>query len=108
MQGEPLRDDQVKGLLEILIETDDKIGGVNDSAEMTPIDRFEQHLENIDEYERLVIEMAPSVLSIKQVEIMFRQYQERSYQRAQVLENHKKAIAAGEKNVPLWYPPRFN
>ncbi len=66
---------------------------------------LEYQLAQIDEYERLVMEHAQSVLSPKQVEYMFERYQHNSYRRADALEAQRKARADNpDEKLPLWYP----
>lgn len=107
-QDAPMSSDQRDDFLDVLIAIQEKMGETSGSPDLAPIEHLEDQLDRIDEYERLVIEMAPSLLSAKQVDILFQQYQTRSYDRARVLENHKKAIAAGDEDEPLWYPPRYD
>lgn len=104
--GVALSDTQRDGLLEILIEIreqDRVMPGAN--AEPRTIESLQHTLAQIDEYERLVMEQAQSVLSPKQVEYMFERYQRNSYRRAAAIEAQRKTRADNpDENVPLWYP----
>ncbi|HZW59327.1 MAG TPA: hypothetical protein VFE85_03445, partial [Woeseiaceae bacterium] len=55
---------------------------------------------------RLVLELAPSVLSPEQVQHLFERYQALSYEWAAALEVQRKQLAGNpnEKRL-LWYPP---
>ena len=80
----PLTDKQLDGLLKILVDVREKIDPKL-PADMSPrsIKSLEYRLDQMDEYERLVLELASSVLSAKQVEHMFERYQTLSYRRAE-------------------------
>ncbi|MEE8625908.1 MAG: hypothetical protein V3T19_11245, partial [Acidiferrobacterales bacterium] len=106
--GFPLTDTERDGLVEILVavrEQDRVMPGAD--AKPRTIESLQHRMDQMDEYERLVLEMAPSVLSAKQVEYLFERYQALSYRRANALEHQRKARADNpDENLPLWYPPR--
>jgi hypothetical protein len=102
----PLADTQRDALLKILVETQDQ-----DMVEPPPearrrsIDDLVKHVAQRDEYERHVLELAPSVLSRKQVQYLSEQYQYLSYARANAVEVQRKARAdQPNADFPLWYP----
>ncbi len=104
----PLSDTERDGLLEILVDVreQDRVMPGADAKRRT-IESLQHTLDQMDEYERLVLELAPSVLSAKQVEYLFERYQALSYRRANALEHQRKARANNpDENLPLWYPPR--
>lgn len=105
----PLTDTQVDGLLRVLVDVRNQV----DTQLPANIDRgsmesLEHRLDEMDLYERLVLELAPSVLTARQVEHLFERYQALSYQRAYVLELQREARANDPANehLPTYYPPR--
>ena len=104
----PLTDKQRDGLLEILVdvrEQDRAMPGV--VAERNSIEPLEQTLAQIDEYERLVMELAPGVLSPEQVQYLFKRFETLSYRRADSLEAQKQARADNPTaELHLGYPAR--
>jgi hypothetical protein len=109
-KGAPLTETQQDGLVKILID-------VREQIDMKPpahiksnsIESLEHTLDRLDEYERLALELATSVLSAKQVEYMFERYQALSYRRADALELHKQRRADNpDDDQLLWYPSRRN
>jgi len=101
----PLADSQRDRLLKILI-------GVRGQYETPPptdaklgsIEELEHILAQRDEFERHVMELAPSVLSPEQATYLFEQYQYLSYERARALEQQKETVAATGEDSPWWYP----
>ena len=99
----PLTQTQREGLFDILV-------GVRDwyqapPAKIESIEQLEQFLIQLDEYERHVVELAPSVLSANQVVHLFERYQRGSRLRADALALQRKFRAEhpGEE-VALFYP----
>jgi hypothetical protein len=87
----PLSESQLDRLLAILVDTREQF----DSKQPPPVEpgtveSLEHTLTELDEYERLVLEKAPSVLTTRQLEYMFQRYQTRSYMRANALELQKQ------------------
>lgn len=108
-QDVPLTETQRDGLLKILVDVRDQIAEMPLPAlEPRSLAALEFRLDQMDDYERLVVELAPSVLTAEQVEHLFDRYQALSYQRAEALEAQREARANDptKSNVPLWYPPR--
>ena len=106
----PLTAAQQDQLLDILIrvrETKQPVA-YPEPGEWT-IETIERRMAAMDEYERLVLELAPSVLTARQVELLFERYQAFSYQREATLEKQKKSRAndTEEDDLPLMYPPRY-
>lgn len=105
----PLTDKQLDVLLKILVVVREKIDPKL-PADMSPrsIKSLEYRLDQMDEYERLVLELASSVLSAKQVEHMFDRYQTLSYRRAHDLEVQKQARVDDPKNEnrAVYWSPR--
>jgi hypothetical protein len=71
------------------------------------MEALEHRLNQIDENDRLVVELASSVLSVKQVEYVFERNQAHSYRRADILEWHKQRRADNpDDDLPLSYPAK--
>ena len=71
------------------------------------MEALEYTLSQLDEYDRLVTELAPSALSTKQVEYMFEREQHYSYERASTLAWHKQRRADNsDDDVALGYFPK--
>lgn len=107
--GVPLTDVQQDQLMEILIHVRGREQAVaNLSAQRGTVEAIESQMDTMDEYERLVLELAPSVLTSRQTELLFDRYQALSYRRAQMLEMQKKTRANEdeEDDFPLGYPAR--
>lgn len=109
-KGVPLTDTQQDGLLKILIDVREQVD-MKRPAHIKPrsVESLEHTLDRLDEYERLALELAPSMLSAKQLEYMFERYQALSYRRADALELHKQRRADNpDDDQLLWYPSRRN
>lgn len=106
--GAPLTDAQQDGMLENFIEVRDQLEWMPPAdVERRSIESLEHKLTQEDEYDRLVLELAPSVLSPKQVQYLFERYQALSYRRANALEFQRNARADNpDENRALWYPAR--
>ncbi len=102
----PLADKQRDGLFEILVVTRDRYPTTLPSdAKLGSIESLEQTINARDEYERHVLELAPSVLSREQARYLFEQYQHLSHERAHALEAQRKQRADHTtEDRPLWYP----
>lgn len=102
--GAPLTADQRTGLLQILSKTKASTSASSDAGRGT-VEFLEQKIDARDEYERHVLELAPSVLKSKQVQYLFEHYQYLSDNRANAIEMQKKQRFEhpGEK-IPSWYP----
>ena len=109
-KGVPLTDTQQDGLLKILIDVREQVD-MKRPAHIKPrsVESLEHTLNRLDEYERLALELAPSMLSAKQLEYMFERYQALSYGRADALELHRQQRADNPDDEQLlWYPSRRN
>ena len=105
----PLTTAQQDDLLNIFIRVLGSEQAVaNPNAQKGTIEAIESQIATMDEYERLVLELAPTILTGRQVELLFARYQALSYQRAQMLELQEKTRANDDKedDLPLWYPAR--
>jgi hypothetical protein len=107
-RGVPLTEAQRDGMLDILIDVQKQLDPKRPShLEHGSIESLEWSLGQLDEYDRLVTELASSILSAKQVEYMFERNQKYSYERASQLERHKERLAANpDDDMPLWYVPK--
>jgi hypothetical protein len=105
----PLPDTQQDQILDILIQVRGRHQAfVEPNAQDATIEFVESQMATMDEYERLVLELAPSALSTRQLELLFDRYQAFSYRRAKILEMQKKSRAndTAEDDFPLVYPAR--
>jgi hypothetical protein len=109
-KGTPLTDTQQVGLAKILVDVRKHIDMKPPAPiESKSIESLEHTLDRLDEYERLALELAPSVLSAKQVKHMFERYQALSHSRADALELQKQRRADNPDDDQLmWYPSRKN
>lgn len=105
----PLSDAQQERLLDILIQVGERqepFGEPGVGAET--LEFVESRMAAMNEYERLVIELAPSVLSARQTELLYGRYEAFSRRRARILEMQKRTRAneSAEDDFPLVYPAR--
>lgn len=101
----PLADSERDRLLKILVEVGDQYETPPPSdAKLSSIEELEHILAQRDEFERHVMELAPSVLSPEQATYLFEQYQYLSYERARALERQKERAAATGEDSPWSYP----
>lgn len=109
-KGAPLTDTQQDGLVKILVDVREQLDMKPPAhIESNSIESLEHTLDRLDEYERLALELAPSVLSAKQVKYMFERYQALSSRRADAVELHKQRRADNpDDDQLLWYPSRRN
>lgn len=102
--GVPLADSQRDRLITTLVEVRERYKTPPSSdVERNSMEYLEHVVTQRDEFERHVMELAPSVLSAKQVRFLFEQYQHLAYERDAAVERQKDRIAAGE-DVLLGYP----
>ena len=105
--GMPLTDAQRDAYLQILLDVRNREMTSDVDAAPDSIEYLEQMLDRMDENERLVMELAPSVLSAGQVEWLFERYQHWSYQRAKALQDQIRARADDPSGFhPIYYPVR--
>ena len=98
--GASLTDTQRDGLFKILVEARDRYWtNLPRGVELNSIMAFEHIVARRAEFERHVIELAPSVLAPDQVVYLDEQYQHLSYERANDLER-----ATNDPNYPLMFP----
>jgi hypothetical protein len=105
----PLTDAQQDKLLDILIRVRGQERAVADpNAQVGTVEGIASQMATMDEYERLVLELAPSVLSTRQTGLLFDRYQALSYRRAAILEMQRESRSndSVDDDFPLGYPPR--
>jgi hypothetical protein len=109
-KGAPLTDAQQDGMLKIFVEVRDQLEWMPPAdVERRSIEGLEHRLTQEDDFDRLVLELAPVVLSPKQVQYLFERYQALSYWRAASLERQRKARTDNPtEDLPLGYPSRSN
>jgi hypothetical protein len=104
----PLSDLQLDQLLKIRIDVRSQ-HSFEPQAERGSMEFVEQRLALIDEYERLVMELIPSILSTEQAELIFQRYQQVSYQRSSALElQQRRRSQDPDDDTPVWYPAQTN
>ncbi len=91
--GVPLSAVQREGMFKILVDVRNRYEPLRSDAQEGSIEHIENILAGMTEYERLVVELAPSVLSSKQTVYLSEQYQYLSYQRGNDLEWQRKRRA---------------
>lgn len=106
----PLSEAQRDGVFAILIEVRDRYP-LTESTDVDPLslEHLENHLRQLDDVDRHVVELAPSFLSPTQVMHLDGAYQRMAYQRTNSLETQKKRRAErpGEE-LPWGYPARWS
>jgi hypothetical protein len=109
-RGAPVNDTQRDGLFRVLVETRDQYLTTTplSDLETKSLEHLEQLLTQINEYERHVMELAPSVLSADQVVYLHERYQYMAYRRADALELQRKQRANGTiAGDSLWWYPTW-
>jgi hypothetical protein len=107
MQGFPLNDAQRDGLFGILVDARDQAQAFSlpPGIERNSVEYLEHRTLQKDEFERLILEQAPTVLSPKQVGLLSEQYEYLSYKRAYALkEQEREAADPNAEDKPMWYP----
>jgi hypothetical protein len=101
----PIRAEQRAHLLKVLSDTREQLSASAVDLKLDSIDSLEKIIAGINEKERHVVELAPSVLSSKQVEVLFEQYQYQAEARNRALAKQKKTRSEnpGDK-LPLHFP----
>lgn len=106
-EGVPLTEAQRDGLFDILAATRNREYAPLPSGQLDPysLEQLERTLMRMDERDRHLIQLAPSVLSPQQVVHLHARYQDCSYERADALERQKSRRAADSENPrPVSYP----
>ena len=81
------------------------LGGHGSWRGVDPLKQLEKQLKRKDDYERHLVEQAPSVLTQKQVGLMFDQFEYRSEQRADAIKIQEQSRAEHpEEKDPIWSP----
>jgi hypothetical protein len=107
-RGAPTTVAQREGVFEILAKVNDWYppAALPADVERNSLESVEHALMQYDEHDRHVIELAPGVLSPKQVVLLFEQYQKMSRERFTSLEMTKKRIAERPDLPASWmYSP---
>lgn len=112
-RGVPLTDSQRVGLLDILVEVRKQIDyQLPADMDRKSFETFQYKIDRMDDYERLVLELTPSLLSSKQVEYVFERYQALSEKRVLSLELQRRLVAGDDPRFQLFrdngpaYPSR--
>ncbi|HUQ10923.1 MAG TPA: hypothetical protein VM146_11460 [Steroidobacteraceae bacterium] len=100
--GAPLSETQREGLLAIFSDTQVSTG--EPVRDPDPVNELARELGAKDEYERLVLELAPSVLGAKQTRLLFEQFESRSARRAESLLANRYHASENGEDTPVWYP----
>jgi hypothetical protein len=94
-RGVPLVESQRDRMFEILVEVRDRYPPMpQPSGDVDPVEAIDQVLRQLDEFDRHVMELAPSALSQGQVLHLFDAYQRMSRERIDHVERQKKRHAA--------------
>ncbi|MBN1240019.1 MAG: hypothetical protein JXB36_16065, partial [Gammaproteobacteria bacterium] len=96
--GVPLTAAQRDGLFEILMDVRDRVSP-SPAGKILSIESLERAVTQINEYQRHVVELAPSVLSPEQVVYLHGRYQDMSYRRFQDIERKRQEAADGTLDV---------
>lgn len=104
-KGVPLTDTQRAGLLKVVVDVRDLYTMPSSDLDRYSIAYVEHSVTQIDEYDRHVVELLPSVLSPTQGVYLFEQYQKMAYDRTDALERQKKQYAVNPTDKPNWYFP---
>jgi hypothetical protein len=105
----PLGDEQRDELFKIVAATKFQAAAATPrtEAKRRSIESLERAIAAQDEYQRHIMEQVPAVLSSKQVQYLFEQYEHLSEKRARALEIQKKRRAENPNDdAPLSYPAK--
>lgn len=107
-RGVPLSEAQSNGLFDVLVATRDQVFATMppSDAELGSLESVERTLARIDERERHVIELAPSLLSPEQVVYLHESYQRCSYERSDDLQRQiDRSANRSEEDFKFGYRP---
>jgi hypothetical protein len=112
-RGVPLTKPQRDKVFEILVEVRARYPHSQPPPELDPrsVEYIEHTITQLDEFDRHVVELAPSVLSPTQVVHLFNAYEAMSRDRISAIEMQKKRKAADDpvfRDVGWSYPARWN
>lgn len=110
-KGLPLTQAQRDGVLEIVLEVRDRYPHTEPEADLDPrsLERLEHEVRQLDDFDRHVVELAPSVLSATQVAHLFDEYQWMSRQRIDAVEMQKKRrVERPDDDMGTFLPARWN
>jgi hypothetical protein len=106
----PLTETQRERMFEILVEVRDRYP-MEPPAELASrsVEYIDHRMRQLDDFDRHVVELAPSVLSATQVAHLFEAYQRMSRERTDFVEMQKKRRAERpDEDVGWMYPARWN
>ena len=108
-RGVPTTPAQRDGVFDILTEVRDRYP-VTRSEGLDPnsLEYLEYGLTQLDEFDRHVMELAPSVLSPRQVVHLFNEYDYMRRERASSLEQQRKSRIDRPDDTTFWAPARWN
>jgi hypothetical protein len=105
----PLTETQRDGLFEILVEVRDRYPDTDPDVDHRSLEYIDQRVAEMDDFDRHVIELAPSVLSATQVARLSEEYQWMARQRIDSIEMQKKRrIERPDDDVGWAMPARWN
>jgi hypothetical protein len=105
-RGVALSDIQRDRLFKILVDAEDLYRAAPPDLDRNSIEYLEYLIADRDEYERHVLELAPSALSSRQVIYLFEQYQRMSNRRIASLAQQKQRRSDNPtEKLPLVFPP---
>jgi hypothetical protein len=108
-KGLPLTKTQRDGVFEILIEVRDRYPQTAPDSDPRSLEYLEEQLAQMDDFDRHVVELAPSVLSATQVAHLSDEYQWMARQRIDSVEMQKKRrLERPDQEISWAYPARWN
>jgi hypothetical protein len=108
-KGLPLTKTQRDGVFEILIEVRDRYPQTEPDVDSESPEYIEHQLAQMDDFDRHVVELAPSVLAATQVAHLFDEYQWMARQRIDLVELQKERRAERPGRGVGWtVPARWN
>lgn len=104
--GSPISIAQRKDLLNMIIDVRTRVdSAAHTDAERNSMAYLEHEIARQQEFERLLLELAPSILSSGQVQILFTRYQDLAYERAAAFEQQMEwASDLANEELPFYYP----
>jgi hypothetical protein len=105
----PLTETQRDRMFEIVVEVRDRYSPREADVDPRSLEYLEQQIEQMDDFDRHIIELAPSVLSATQVAFLSDEYQWMSQQRINAVEMQTKRRAERpDSDVGTFLPDRWN
>jgi hypothetical protein len=103
-RGVPTNKVQRDGVFDIVVEVRDRYPYTEPSLDHRADEYIDQRLRQLDDFDRHVVELAPSVLSATQVGYLFQAYDRMSRERIDDVERQKK-MKAGGTGIDGWMTP---